>query len=458
MIRQFFAGVMLALSMLALAPAAQAQSQPAQQPAQNQPQLTPLQQAWEGVKTAAGATFGQENDDNTKQSLAEWDRSFSGQACWGCRLFGVMAEVALQKGQEGADLFSGPATSAVSAFMALWVTWQLFLMLSVSHANSPAQSIDTIFNRLIVMMVVLFLLSSNRPYTYIMQGVLASLGDIMQASAGLLDGGMTACPGTGGGSAPFISQGNALLCAVHNQMSHGMALGAWMIDGATFNIFTGEYDILRIIGGAIIFAVFGFMLVIMPFRFFDALVRIATIAVIMPIVILAYLFKPTRGAVKQAATSLLAAALTFLFTAIAISIAMAVFREITAPIFVNVSGGAYDNGQKNAIGPLSGPDFMILIATALGMATMILQAGNLAQEFAGFQGQMGSAGAAGAAAATGVVMLGAKAAGGVAGSAVTGAAGKAGGMSLSAAPGSGSGGGGGGGGGGSAPTGGAVPT
>jgi len=423
-IRLFFAGLMLALGMMAMAPTAFAQTTSPTTPA---PALTPAEQAWQTIRDAAGATFGQENDDNTKKSLAQWDAAFSGNDCWGCRLFGVMAEVAMEKGQQGSDLFSASAISAVSAFMALWVTWQLFLMLSVSHANSPAQSIDTIFNRLIVMMVVLFLLSSNRPYTYIMQGVLTSLGDIMAAASGLVGGAQT-CVGSGGSSERFITQGTGLLCAVHKQMSHGMALGAWMIDGATFNIFTGEYDILRIIGGAIIFAVFGFMLIIMPFRFFDALVRIATVAVIMPIVILAYLFKPTRGAVKQAATSLLAAALTFLFTAIAVAIAMAVFERITAPIFVNVSGGGYDNGQKNAIGPMSGPDFMILIATALGMATMILQAGNLAQEFAGFQGQMGSAGAAGAAAATGVVMLGAKAAGGVAGSAVTGAAGKAGGM------------------------------
>lgn len=443
---------MLALGMFTMVPAASAQTQP---PASTQ---TPADTFWDQFRTAAAATFGQENDDNTKKSLKEWDKSFDGNACWGCRLFGVMAQVAMEKGKQGSDLFSGSAISAVSAFMALWVTWQLFLMLSVSHANSPAQSIDTIFNRLIVMMVVLFLLSSNHPYEYIMKGVLESLGDIMDAAARLVGGAQT-CTGGGGSSEPFIVKGTGLLCAVHKEMSHGMALGAWMIDGATFNIFTGEYDILRIIGGAIIFAVFGFMLIIMPFRFFDALVRIATVAVIMPIVILAYLFKPTRGAVKQAATSLLAAALTFLFTAIAVAIALSVFEKITAPIFVNVSGGNYDNGQKNAIGPMTGPDFMILIATALGMATMILQAGNLAQEFAGFQGQMGSAGAAGAAAATGVVMLGAKAAGGVVGSGVTGAAGKAGGMSLSAAPGSSAPApAGGGGGGGSAPTGSAVPT
>jgi hypothetical protein len=364
--------------------------------------------------------FGGDNasQDNTKKNLEQWRAAFKGSECWGCQLFSTMATVTMQLGQDGSRIFAANAKSAVSAFMSLWVVWQLYLMLSISHANSPAQSIDTIFNRLVIMMVVLFLLSGNTSYTYIMRPVLDTLGGIMDASSSLIGGAQMQCTGVDAGNEVFIQKGSGLLCAMHNQMNDGMALGAWLIDGASFNVFYGQFEILRVLGGVILMAVFGFMLIIMPFRFFDALVRIATISVILPVVILAYLFKPTRGAVKQAATSLLAAALTFLFTAIAIAIAVKVLQAVTFTIIHT----DYDKAQLSVtqsigVGPIDAPKFMILIAAAIGMATMILQAGNLAQEFAGFQGQMGSAGAAGAAAAAGTVMMAAKYGGGAVGSA-----------------------------------------
>lgn len=323
---------------------------------------------------------------NTPMSYQEWKEYFAGGPCWGCQLFQKMADVTVEMGQRGSAAFKGPATSAVSSFMGLWVMFQLYRMLSVSHANSPVQSIDEIFNRLVWMMVVLFVLHSN-PFTLIMQeGVLPAMGGLMSGAGSILS-----APGTcdGGGSSAFVQQGSKLLCAMHHQMGAGVGMGAWLAAEAKFDIWPGgQIEVVRFAGGVLLMLIFGAMWVLLPLRFFDALVRIATVSVILPIVVLASLFKPTRGAVKQALTSLLAAALTFLFTAIAIAIAINLLDSVAKDIFEF----NYGDQESRGIGPLSGSQFMILVGAGVGLATMIMQAGNLASEFAGFQGQMGSAG------------------------------------------------------------------
>lgn len=395
--RKFILALMLVLGAFAFTGRANAQAQQ-QPPAGGSTWGTGI-----NIFEQAKEWFGSENadEDNTQKSYEEWKQQFQNpKMCWGCTLFDQMAGVTMDMGENGTKAFSDGASKAVSAFMGLWVVWQLYLMLSITHANSPAQSIDTIFNRLVVMMVVLFLLRSN-PYNYIMEGlVFPTMGAVMSAAGSLLSVGGTGC---GGGSTyPFVTQGNRLLCGMHNEMAAGIGLGAWLIDGADFQFWLGKFEILRAVGGAIIMLVFCFMMIIMPFRFFDALVRIATVSAILPIIVVAYLFKPTRGACKQAATSILASILTFVFTSIAIAIAVNVLNRVARPII----DSKFDASTTSAFGPVSADQFMVLITAALGMAVMILQSGGLAAEFAGFQGNMGGAGAAGAAAATAVTTAG----------------------------------------------------
>lgn len=389
--------LVLMFGAFAIAPKAQAQTAPAPQQ-QAQPTGNPFQDLWNLMTGPDNAA-----QDNTKANYESWKNYFQNKTkCWGCVLFDKMADVTVTMGARGTDAFAPSAISAVSAFMGLWVMWQLYLMLSISHANSPAQSIDTIFNRLVVMMVVLWLLHSN-PFEYIMKGmVLPTMGATMEASSTMFGAGVGGGCDGGGGQYAFITQGHNLLCGMHKEMGGGIGLGAWMIDGAEFSFWpNGKFEVLRAVGGGLIMLVFAFMLIIMPFRFFDALVRIATISAILPIVVLAFLFKPTRFAVKQAATSLLAATLTFVFTAIAIGIAVQVLHEVAFPIINYDYDGQISSGGTS-LGPIDANNFMVLITAALGMAVMILQAGGLAAEFAGFQGNMGGAGAAGAAAATAV--------------------------------------------------------
>src|SRR3546814_5512184 len=103
---------------------------------------------------------------------------------------------------------------------------------------------------------------------------------------------------------------------------------------------------------------------------FDALIRLTVVSVILPLVVFAYQFKPTRGAVKQAATSVLAAGLTFFFTALAVAVSVTLLNEVTSPVLNAITSGSDADGF---VGPLDGNQFMILLASAIGMAAFITQ-------------------------------------------------------------------------------------
>src|SRR3546814_9416821 len=80
------------------------------------------------------------------------------------------------------------------------------------------------------------------------------------------------------------------------------------------------------------------------FRLFDALIRLTVVSVILPLVVFAYQFKPTRGAVKQAATSVLAAGLTFFFTALAVAVSVTLLNEVTSPVLNAITSGSDADG------------------------------------------------------------------------------------------------------------------
>ncbi len=352
-------------------------------------------QSEEGPREGSGWTswFYEDSDEDTEKNLEEWQQTFSmPSACWGCTLYANMADVTMEVGQKGEDMFKSGAIRAISAFMGLWVVWQLYLLLSPSFANGPAQSIDTIFQRIVLMIILLTILHAGTFSTFMGPGgyVTQAMNGVMDVSSRLVDG-----PGgcSSGGGNEYAQSGSALICKMHIQMGRGMGLGAWLIDDAEMNILPGgNFEPLQLIGGLIIMLAFGLMMIMLPFRLFDAMIRLGVTAVILPVAVLAYQFKPTRGFTKQAATSVLAAALTFLFTSIAVGISVALLSRVTQPVLDNLSAESVDS----FFGPLDGASFMVLIATACGMAAFIKQAGSIATEFAGFQGSMGNVGGAGA--------------------------------------------------------------
>src|SRR3546814_3797972 len=106
-----------------------------------------------------------------------------------------------------------------------------------------------------------------------------------------------------------------------------------------------------------------------------ALIRLTVVSVILPLVVFAYHFKPTRGAVKQAATAVLAAGLAFFFTALAVALSVTPLNEVTSRVLNAIPAGSAADGF---VGLLDGHQFMILIPLPIGMAAVIKQAGTLA--------------------------------------------------------------------------------
>lgn len=358
---------------------------------------------------------GGDNDDvDSRKRLKEWQDTFSStEFCWGCQLFSTMARVSLSFGAKGEDLFADAAIGAMNAFMGLWVVWQLYLLLSPSNANGASQTIDTIFQRLVLMLIILWILRHGA-FEYIMEGfVFPIIGGIMSSAVGLIEGGATGCKVNAVGSASaatesLINAGTGLMCAMHVEMGRGMGMGAFLMDDADFSFLPPRIEIFQMVGGLVMFAAFLAMLVMLPFRLFDALIRLTVVSVVLPVIVFAYQFKPTRGAVKQAVTSVLAAGLTFFFTALAVAVSVKLLKEVTTPVLNRFTD---QSAAQSFIGPLDGSEFMILIASAIGMAAFIKQAGTIASEFAGFQGSMGNVGGAGAAAAGGAMVAASGAAG-----------------------------------------------
>ena len=339
--------------------------------------------------------------DTSTATFQQWKDYYTGPGvnCWGCLLFAHGANVASEMAERGQDTFAGPAAAAVTTFMGLWVMWQLYLLLSVSHAVSPAQTIETIVQRLVIMLVILYLLGTGYT-TWVLDPLFAIMSDAMGSISSLVNLNSDCnVDGISGNLSAFAGAGNDLLCGMQKSLGGGLAIGSFLMTHSVFS-WTGGFEMTQFAVGFVLVLIFAFMAVILPFRFFDALVRIGVVVTILPLVILAFLFKPTRGVVKQAVTSILAAILSFLFTAIALTIAIGFLDAVIMGMIPRFSDPA---PSRIGYGRISGEDFMVLLTAGLGMAAMVKSAGTLAAEFAGFQGQMGDAGSAGSGAIGGAM-------------------------------------------------------
>lgn len=366
---------------------------PAYAQAQDAGSNTAMQYAQDDAGTQA-------NSGNFQQSAEEWASS---DTCWGCTLLAQMASTIDRVGSDGQAIFGAGASKALGAFMMLWVTYQLFMLMSVTHAHSPTQSIDKIANRLILMIILMGVLNTGS-YSVIMKGsaltgnvgVFTIMNGVLNGSAQLIHSARTCNIGSSSSldaGKALIPGGVQMMCALHTTMGQGLAIGFFIMKQSWTGIFT--FHLLELIGGLIIFVAFGLMMIMMPFKLFDAMIRIAVVACILPLIVVAGQFALTKGLVKQAVTSVIAAILTFVFTAISVGIAIDLLNALCQDLFTRLSNDSH--ATDLAFGCLSGKDFMILLACALGIGSFVSGAGKLAAEFAGFQGDMGSVGGGGAA-------------------------------------------------------------
>src|SRR3546814_15836720 len=131
------------------------------------------------------------------------------------------------------------------------------------------------------MIIILWILKQGS-FSYIMECfVFPTIGAIMQSAVQLIPGGGAGgCSGGGGGGAAadaLVSAGNGLMCAMHVEMGRGMGMGAFLMDDADFSMLPPRIEIFQMLGGLIMFLSFLMMLIMLPFRLFDALIRLTVV-------------------------------------------------------------------------------------------------------------------------------------------------------------------------------------
>lgn len=289
--------------------------------------------------------------------------------------------------EQGNTVFKPGMILMISAFMSVWTLLELMKMLSVSHANSPAQSIDLIFNRL-MLYGFLVAVAQTELGSLINNWIVPIYSGIIGLGAQFMNAGGSC--GTGGGGAGFAglaSAGQAYMCALGETFGKGIGIGGYIIDTADFRL--NSWPFAQLIFGILIVVIYTWQMFKTPLLFIDCLLRLAVVLTFFPVIVLAYLFKPTRGLVKSALSSVLASALTFLITAIIVSIAVRLLDGAFNGLFGNDLTGEI----LSIFGPIDVLDGLRLVILAMATGSMISLAPKIAAEFTGFTGSMGGTGA-----------------------------------------------------------------
>lgn len=342
--------------------------------------------------------------------------------CWGCQMFTEMAVVTHQLGTSVSGRFNASLSNLFGVLMGVWILWQLMKMgFNVSGSVDSNGIVQSIASKLFVYVFVVALLSMNtydevsKIFIYPFFDAASGFATAIMALGGVGDGG---CSVSGGGSPAiqgFVTSGNQMMCSMHLATGQGLALGRYLIDvGANWSLFS-TFDVGSVLAGLFLMISFFVLSVLLPFRLFDSLIRLAVVAIIVPLLVVAASFQVSRGAAKQGISSVVVASLNFVFVAAAMAISLSIMNNVISKT-IGASAGIETAGQ--GFGPLTAGQFMLLCGTAFGMSAFVRMAGSMAAEFAGFQGQQGDVGSAAAAVpqklmAGGVALAGAGIGGGV---------------------------------------------
>ena len=198
---------------------------------------------------------------------------------------------------------SGPVVAFAGAAMGLWTTFELFKMLSVSHAVSPSEAVDTIVNKLILYAVLAGIVSSqlttalNSYVVPTFNGILnmgSAMSNQMLGSVG--SGGGSCASGTPGASGAFQSvsaSASQYICTLNSQLGKGLGVGIYMASNSTSQTFPYFHPVVFIVG-VIICLIFIYLMVTTVTICLDALFQFGMTIALLPVVIMSFLFKPTR--------------------------------------------------------------------------------------------------------------------------------------------------------------------
>ncbi len=199
----------------------------------------------------------------------------------------------------------------------------------------------------------------------------------------------------GGGlvSDAVISQAVCVVNTMGDVSSMGILIGATLIESASSGSFL-SFSFSLFTAGLIVVVIYGLLELMVPFLFIDSLMRLAIIGVILPLLIVAWVFPQTRNLVAAAMRMLVHSALTILFLCVILGICLTLMivnlDDFVSAVTGSSSSGGYvdmlkqldgSQGKLKAAFSFSSPTFWIFVATGILTLQMMMKASALASAF-----------------------------------------------------------------------------
>ncbi len=319
--------------------------------------------------------------------------------CWACDTLDQITGTGVALGRQLFDLLAGEMRALVGLVMALW------LLLFAGRAFlpfGPAAAAAALWNKgakqLLRFALVLAALQGSDAFWDDLFVPVLSAGATLAARLIAMAGGACAAPSAGLDAATAVLQAMTCpLAGAQTQFSKGMVIGLAIVLGGGWHslaevlkVWQWPGQLVQILSGLALVAVYGFGFLVFPLLFLDTLLRAIIIAVVAPLALAGSLFRPTATITRKALWNLAQAAFTMIFAAIAVGIG-------TALLAVSYGRIATDDGTSLADWPkliealesgnakvgLFDQSYWMLLGVGVVLIFMLRQAGRMAAAFTG---------------------------------------------------------------------------
>lgn len=324
--------------------------------------------------------------------------------------------------EASSSALTGPMVNLAGAVMFPWLLLELLKMMSITHDQNPATIIARIFNRLMLFVFLLALtlgngvsFISNQIVVPIFSGIV-KLGNELNSQlwSGYGSGQSCSVSGnsmlgdfsglqSGGAYADLANSINSAICQLTGTFYKGIGAGIYIISESFWiDGVVPQISFIALFAGLFITAIYAFLFLRLPLVFADALIKFAINLMLLPVLIMAYLFQPTRGVVKQAITSSLAAALSVFFTVVLGGVCLALLNGVID--FIEARQESVAGAAPGIFSAFNATEGVTIILVGLMTNAIIRSAPKIAAELVGFTGDMGGAGSAAGGAIKGAAM------------------------------------------------------
>jgi hypothetical protein len=264
--------------------------------------------------------------------------------CWVCGPFDRIADAGLTLSQQVFAAVCGEASALLGLLMG---TWLILFAVRTALPFGPQHGSGTLWaqvaRKLLRFAVVLGLLQGGQAFwDYIFTPTVAAAAGLSIQLTSLVSGQTCASGPIGSGISGATAAIGLLDCplsAIQGVFGKGVLTGLAIILGAGWHdwvdflkIWDWPGQVVQVIAGLALAAVYAFGFLVFPLLLVDALARAILVATFAPLVIVAAQFGPTAEIARKALWMLAQAAITMLFASTAAGIAAAVLQHASAAL------------------------------------------------------------------------------------------------------------------------------